>query len=138
MKIHANRVPEQGLQEQTSYDPATLDMERDDIRLPDPFTVDAFIRRVDAELVVQADIRAPLRLTCGRCLEEFSWMVRADAVFSYKVQPTDVVDITEDVRQEIILAYPMIPVCRPDCKALCAVCGSNLNEAACAHGAASA
>ena len=45
----------------------------------------------------------------------------------------DVVDITDDVRQEIMLAYPMIPVCRPDCKGLCSVCGQNLNAGPCQH-----
>ncbi|MBI2174769.1 MAG: DUF177 domain-containing protein [Candidatus Omnitrophica bacterium] len=55
------------------------------------------------------------------------------AMSSYHVAPTDVVDITDDVRQEIILAYPMIPVCREDCKGLCISCGQNLNVAACSH-----
>jgi uncharacterized protein len=42
-----------------------------------------------------------------------------------------VVDITNDIRQEIILAYPMIPICRQTCKGLCAVCGYNLNQGVC-------
>jgi uncharacterized protein len=44
------------------------------------------------------------------------------------VAPTDVVDITDDIRQEIILAYPMIPICQQNCKGLCPVCGQNLNQ----------
>jgi uncharacterized metal-binding protein YceD (DUF177 family) len=59
--------------------------------------------------------------------------VTPDATFSYSVQPTDVVDITEDVRQEIILAYPMIPLCDPACKGLCRSCGANLNRVSCGH-----
>jgi uncharacterized protein len=136
MKIHVNRVPEEGLRDHAVYDPAELDMGRFDIRLADPFEVDAFITKVDQELVVNVDIRCPLRLSCARCLEEFSRTVTADGLFSYKVAPADVVDITDDVRQEIILAYPMIPVCRPDCKGLCMTCGQNLNLGTCAHAAA--
>ncbi len=138
MKIHVNRVPEQGLKEHATYDPSTMEMDRFDLHLRGPFEVDAFITSVDRELVVSVEIRCPLHLTCARCLEEFSSAVKADAVYSYKVQPTDVVDITEDVRQEIILAYPMIPVCRPDCKGLCASCGQNLNAAPCQHQAPAA
>ena len=59
--------------------------------------------------------------------------INTDAVFSYKAQLTDVVDITEDVRQEIILAYPMVPVCQPQCKGLCIECGQNLNLGSCPH-----
>ena len=133
MKIDVNRVPEEGLRDQATYDPTTMDMDRSDIRLIEPFEVDVFVAKADQELVVKVDIRCPVHMTCARCLEEFDRGLTADALFSYKVQPTDVVDITEDVRQEIILAYPMIPVCRPDCKGLCLFCGQNLNRAACGH-----
>ena len=136
MKIHVNRVPEEGLREHAAYDPAILDMDRSDIRLTEPFEIDAFIAKADRELVVNVDIRCPMRLMCARCLEEFGQVMTADALFSYKVQPTGVVDITDDVRQEIILGYPMVPICRPDCKGLCSQCGQNLNVGACSHQAA--
>ena len=133
MKIYVNRVPETGLTKHATYQPAELDMDRFDIRLPEPFEVDATITLAERELIVQADIRCLLAMTCARCLEEFRTDVAPRAIFSYKVQPSDVVDITDDVRQEIILAYPMVPVCRPDCKGLCRHCGQNLNVATCSH-----
>lgn len=133
MKIHVNRVPEEGLREHATYNPAALDMERDDVHLPQPFEVDTFLTKAERELVVQADIRCPLHLVCARCLAEFDSAVVTKALFSYAVHPTDVVDITDDVRQEIMLAYPMFPVCRPDCKGLCSACGQNLNVGSCSH-----
>lgn len=133
MQIHVNRVPEEGLTEHASYDPSPMDMDRDDVHLREPFMVDAFISKADRELVVNVDIRAPAHLTCARCLEEFTSTLTAEAMFSYAVQPTDVVDITDDVRQEVILAYPMVPVCQPACQGLCSVCGQNLNVGTCAH-----
>ena len=136
MKIHVNQVPAEGLRERATYDPTAMDMGRADIHLTAPFTVDAFVTKVDEELVVQADIRCPLELDCARCLERFPSTVRTEGVFSYPAHPGDVVDITDDVRQEIILAYPMVPVCRPDCKGLCSTCGQTLNVSACRHHAA--
>ena len=133
MKIHVNRVPEEGLREHATYDPAAMDMGRDDIHLTEPFVVDVFVTKVDQELVVRAAIRCPLHLDCARCLEAFASMVTTDAVFSYKVHSAEIVDITDDVRQEIILTYPMIPICRPDCHGLCSVCGQNLNLSPCRH-----
>jgi uncharacterized metal-binding protein YceD (DUF177 family) len=136
MIIHVNRIPEEGLREHATYDPSQLDVDRFDIHPADPFEVDAFITKVDQELLVDTDIRCPLRFSCARCLEEFPRTVTAHAFFSYKVTQADVVDITDDVRQEILLAYPMIPVCRPDCKGLCTTCGQNLNLERCTHAAA--
>ncbi len=136
MKIHVHHIPEGGLKQHATYDPSTLDMERSDIHLREPFDVEAFMTLAEKELVVKADIRCPSVMACARCLDEFPSTIRAAAVFSYTVQPTDVVDITEDVRQEILLAYPMVPLCRPDCKGLCRNCGQNLNAASCSHQAA--
>jgi uncharacterized protein len=133
MKIHVNRIPAEGLREHASYDPAPLDMERDDIHLREPFAVDAFITKTDTELMVKAAISCPLLMTCARCLEDFSASVDTDAVFHYKVKPADVVDITDQVREEIILAYPMFPICQPNCKGLCTTCGQNLNVTQCHH-----
>ena len=133
MKIHVNRIPPEGLKEHATYDPSAMDMGRSDIHLGGPFEAEVFATKADQELVVDVDIHCPLRLTCARCLEEFASALATDALFSYKVQPSDVVDITGDVRQEVILAYPMIPVCRPDCKGLCSACGQNLNVASCSH-----
>ena len=108
-----------------------------DVEVERPTTCDReeLVTTADRELVVKVDIRCPVVLSCARCLEEFHSTIRTDAVFSYNVQPTDIIDITDDVRQEIVLAYPMIPVCRSECKGLCSACGQNLNLAACSHDA---
>ena len=136
MKIHVKEVPEAGLSQHATYDPKPLDMERDDIRLTEPFDVEAFITRTEQELIVKADIRCPLLMTCARCLEDFSSHIETDAIFHHKVQPADVVDITDEVRQEIVLAYPMFPICQPACKGLCSTCGQNLNIGPCSHATA--
>ena len=133
MKINANRIPEEGVRDHATYDPADLDMEREDIHLTEPVEVDAIITRFKRELVVQAKIRCPIRLTCARCLEEFPSAVAANAIFHYEVLPPEIVDTTDDVRQEVILAYPMVPVCQPSCKGLCRICGHNLNTGICEH-----
>ena len=41
------------------------------------------------------------------------------------------VDLTDDIREAIILTFPAYPVCQPDCKGLCPTCGENRNKAAC-------
>ena len=133
MKIYVNRVPVEGMHEDATYDPKTLGIDRFDVRLEEPISLSSFITKAKRELVVQADIRARVGFSCARCLQEFQRPIQTAAILSYEVGPTDIVDITEDVRQEILLAYPMIPVCQEGCKGLCPVCGQNLNVAACVH-----
>ena len=133
MKIHVNRIPFEGLHEDMTYDPSALDLERNDLKLQEPIALSAFITKAEDALVVQADIACRLHLSCARCLEAFEAPLQTSATLSYHVHPTDVVDITEDIRQELILAYPMIPLCRRTCKGLCPACGQNLNLQTCPH-----
>jgi len=43
----------------------------------------------------------------------------------------DRVELSEMLREHIILAAPMQPLCREDCRGLCSVCGQDLNERRC-------
>jgi uncharacterized protein len=44
----------------------------------------------------------------------------------------DHIDLTPMLREQIILAAPMQPLCREDCAGLCSRCGQNLNDRRCA------
>ncbi len=133
MKIHVNQIPAEGVTEHARYDPTTMEMDREDIHVTTPFEAEAAIRMVDEELVATVELRYRLDLVCARCLEPFDSDRTTQAVLSYHVQPEAVLDITEDLRQEIILAYPMIPVCQTTCRGLCRFCGQNLNVTSCQH-----
>jgi uncharacterized protein len=131
MKIYVHRVPFEGLREEKTYDLSKMDLGRFDVQPTPPMTLSCLITKADRELVVQATLQYQLQMSCAKCLETFASPVTTNATLSYQVAPTDVVDITEDVRQEILLSYPMIPICRPSCQGLCPGCGQNLNQDAC-------
>ena len=54
-----------------------------------------------------------------------------DTVF--KIDANHMMDLTEPVRQALLVAIPMRPLCREDCKGLCPECGANLNYIDCGH-----
>jgi uncharacterized metal-binding protein YceD (DUF177 family) len=41
------------------------------------------------------------------------------------------VDLSEPLREAVILEVPQVVLCRPDCKGLCPTCGADRNEGAC-------
>ena len=45
-----------------------------------------------------------------------------------------VLDLTEAVREQVLLALPMVLLCRPDCAGICPRCGTNRNAANCSCG----
>jgi uncharacterized protein len=47
------------------------------------------------------------------------------------IQGTEEVDVTEDIREALILNLPHFPLCNENCKGLCAHCGKDLNGGPC-------
>lgn len=76
------------------------------------------------------EVKAKLSLACARCLERYEMGVRP--FFDVETPITEeYLDVDDDIRQNLLLALPAKPLCSPDCKGLCAVCGKNLNKGAC-------
>lgn len=100
--------------------------------------------------VVQAD--AVLHLTCARCLEPYQSPAHVEFVEEYLPaidiatgQPSAVpssdtafvisqshtLDLREALRQNLVLAIELIPLCRENCRGLCPTCGVNRNVQPC-------
>jgi uncharacterized protein len=91
---------------------------------------------------------ASLQTICSRCLIPIETPVRAEFAEQYYARfgvlsgeslgeaPTDAktigsdfnVDLTPLLREELFLATPFAPLCRPECKGLCEECGDDLNQ----------
>ena len=108
--------------------------------------------RVDRQVVVQGSLHSAVRLTCGRCAEEFvlPLSIGLEAVYlpiheiaserakALEESATDtyayaeqVVDIAEMVRDKLLLSIPLQPHCMVGCKGLCPSCGVNRNAVSC-------
>jgi uncharacterized protein len=133
MKIHIDRIPGEGMELTEQIDPRkiSLDLETQGILLTAPVMVKAEFKKVNMEVFVDIDLETSLEYTCARCLAKFQGPFNKKFNIIYDVNPGDVLEIDDDIRQEMILDYPMKVLCRPDCKGLCPNCGQNLNVAKC-------
>ncbi|HZS87205.1 MAG TPA: DUF177 domain-containing protein [Chloroflexota bacterium] len=98
-------------------------------------------------------VRATVTLPCARCLEPVPAILEIpfEEEFAPSVDPTtgrplpepeddliftidahQTLHLDEAVRQNLIAALPIQPLCRLDCAGLCPACGSNRNAAPCA------
>ena len=69
------------------------------------------------ELLVKGRVEQDFTLVCGRCLNEFDTTISVnDFETSLEVaENAEFVDLTNDVRESIILALPSYPVCDENC-----------------------
>ena len=92
-----------------------------------------------ADLIVTGRASVPLATVCARCLDDITVTIAVkDLCFHFEKVRDLEVDLTEDVREELLLAVPSCFYCSPDCKGICPMCGANLNHETCSCGDAPA
>ena len=85
-----------------------------------------------ADLIVTGRASVPLATVCARCLDDITVTIAVkDLCFHFEKVRDLEVDLTDDVREELLLAVPSCFYCSPDCKGICPMCGANLNHASC-------
>lgn len=110
-----------------------LGLEDTRVRLERPIRYHLWAQPVSGKLVVKGDWSVDLALECGRCTDFFSTTL-CDSSFlrDYEISGgVETVDVTPDLREDVLMALPAYPVCREACAGLCPTCGKNLNEGRC-------
>jgi len=135
MKISINKIPLEGVVFSEDISPKGLDLETEIVKFNGPLKIRAEVSRITNAITVNLSLTGSLRLICGRCLNDFEISLNKDLRLNYPANKSEpVIDLDPDIRQEIILDYPLKPLCQPDCKGLCPKCGKNLNEGGCSCG----
>ena len=110
---------------------------------PEPVRGDLLIESVVEGVLVTGPVSGDVVCRCARCLTEFHTDLDVelcelfagpghlgDETDVYRVQG-DEIDLEPMLRDELTLALPLNPLCRDDCKGMCARCGRELNDGAC-------
>lgn len=121
-----------------------------DCRITSPLRAELHMLPLDDGWLVRGTLTGEVVVPCNRCaedvsvaidsrFEEFEELPEADAD---DAEPGDshivldngvpLLDTAALCWEEFVLALPMNPLCREDCKGLCPQCGANLNEGSCA------
>lgn len=135
MIIEASQVRGQPRQFKGTEPAAILELEQDPlVRSAGDVQYSLQAMRVGSELLVRGSLAAELTCRCSRCGEWFPRTVRVrDITHAYTVRAeNESIDLTPDIREDILLILPMSMVCSAACKGLCPTCGANRNQASCA------
>ena len=127
----------------------SFDIDEAQQRLAEDLRVD-FVRgtveftRTNRGIFVRGHLHSQAQLECARCLETFSQPLDFHLEVQFGLPPIKpqeetifpigvkgILDLTEALREQILLELPMRPLCKPDCRGLCVECGKNLNEGPC-------
>ena len=109
--------------------------------------------KTGAEVLTRGHLRGDLRVVCSRCAGPAH--ISVDEPFQFLYAPRgsrldlpdpeepledehdlvhydgEEIDLAETLREEVLLAMPIAPLCKEACKGLCPRCGADLNEGDC-------
>lgn len=120
-----------------------LEINSEEMDIDGTIQVNGSISNAGDVLLLQVQMSAKIHRQCGRCLKSFTAVTKAEVVEKFYpasaeniendafVYDSDIVDITEPLREGLLLAEPMQALCKPDCRGLCPVCGADLNDGDC-------
>lgn len=133
MKIDLKQLPQdREVTLSDSLETQELDLELSGIRLVSPIQITAKVIKINDTVDVKINLKSDILTQCSCCLTETEQAIDKNFRADYSIGKNDTfIDITEDIRQEIMLDYPLKPLCKSSCKGLCVKCGKNLNEGPC-------
>ncbi|HET9201132.1 MAG TPA: DUF177 domain-containing protein [Dehalococcoidia bacterium] len=107
------------------------------------------LTRTNDGILAETDLTLEVEEECARCTSSFktSMPVRIEEIYyptididsgrrlpaqddpeAFLIDEHHILDLSEPIRQYRWIAEDLAPLCRPECKGLCAVCGVDLNQ----------
>jgi uncharacterized protein len=131
--------------------PLTINL--DDIKPVAPFVGHIKFLRTGPNILVTGSLQGLIEKNCGRCLTPFITSLEIDLEEEFyptidintgktlsdpvevdlanRIDDQNILDLTEVIRQELLLASDGILNCRAECKGLCPYCGQDRNKELC-------
>lgn len=154
MKVIVDDIPPEGLSWKSCEEGSSFCIEGEGLSFPSPVKIDVRLVKERKKVLLSGRVEAELELACSRCLEpcRHSLSPQLELIYyplSFRVEGEGelkekdlsvsyyregIIDIREEVREAIILALPLKPLCHPGCRGLCPHCGHNLNKEECECG----
>ncbi|HEX2570497.1 MAG TPA: DUF177 domain-containing protein [Polyangia bacterium] len=152
MRIKIKDIPDSGRALDITFDRAFLGDALEgfdaDLQKSQAFA-SLFLNRMGDQVFARGQLGGTLTIPCARCLVPTS--LRVDVPLRVTFIPEDELPpedrVTDDVefathdrqyvvldnilREALILAIPMTPLCRESCQGLCPICGQDRNEGDC-------
>jgi uncharacterized protein len=129
--------------------PEGLELSAEGASFEELVRVDLSVSKSGTQFICRGKVATSVKLECSRCLLVYDQPLVSDLDFvvdfgegqqelgseedNYLVvdPSSNFIQIDNMVREAILLALPLKPLCSKDCKGLCPICGIDLNKSGC-------
>lgn len=135
MRIDITRLKEdESLALEHDYDPKALNLELYDLHYLALLKFKGTLEKIKNALFLKGTLASKLEILCNRCLKPVPQNVTEKVDLYYPFTNQEYLETMDDVREVMILSYPVKFLCHENCKGLCYRCGASLNEDSCQCG----
>jgi uncharacterized protein len=156
--LHLNEIPNEGLSLSCDVHADDLALGPEDVRIPGGLVMSVNAVKAGTTVHVTGTLSGTAHRQCVRCLKEYDDALWIPVVGEYhsetdpKARPAgressersdedtdddgyvyegEEIELADMLREHVILAAPMQPLCHDECLGLCPVCGQDLNVRRC-------
>jgi uncharacterized protein len=109
--IELANLPEEGKAYEGELDPSLYDLPERDAQPAGPLYYDLTVQRFENELLVRGYLSSPFNFPCVRTNKEFVQTISLEEFGqSFEIEESNV-DLTEALREEVLMAFPAYPRC---------------------------
>ncbi|HBC89776.1 MAG TPA: hypothetical protein DCZ94_22790 [Lentisphaeria bacterium] len=139
IKVNANQVDFNGIRLYGHEKVSEMEFEGLDnlVTFPEKMYYDLTVTLVNGGIVVSGKLELNLECTCGRCLKKYEHKIQyGEVCHFFETGEKSEIDLTPELREDILITFPQNFICSSDCKGLCPFCGGNRNVKNCRCGGA--
>ena len=127
--VNVAHIREDGLTISGELSPGVFDIgDGDRFRCTSPLNYELHLALVSKGILVTGIVNTKFSCKCDRCLTSYLHQLGSDDICHYVRIPNDnQLDLTEEIREDVLIGIPQIFLCSPNCVGLCSDCGQNLN-----------
>lgn len=132
IKFSIENIPLEGIYIEGEESNQLLDFSDPAYEVISNISYDFKVTPMMSDILVQGDASVKIKGVCGRCLKEIEQTIEAEEVCHFYENPsTSELDITNEIREDIIISLPANIICDESCKGICQKCKANLNIESC-------
>ena len=136
IKINTNHIGDLPLVVNGTEDSSILELDGEaGLTVNGKIYYDLLATMTGMDLLVTGTAKLSVTAECGKCLEPFPMELAVkDVCHLYEKAEGQEIDVADDIREDLLLALPLVFKCSPGCKGICTGCGANLNTEKCSCG----
>ena len=133
IKVFISRLTPEGMTISGEEASCFLELEsEEDICFIGPLYYELKAQLVNNGVLVTGHLDIKLMCRCVKCLEKYEFNIKNIEICHFYEKPNkNEIDLTDDIREDILIGLPQRFLCSNSCNGLCFNCGQNLNIKEC-------